>query len=236
MRFDSFAASYDLHAVSQRAFAARVAKFIRPEPGEAVLELGAGTGALTRCLLAWTAGPIKATDVSQAMLQLGRQAVPQAEWAELDAFSGSIPASSLQISSGLLQWAPEPARVLQAWKRALKPGGRMAHAFPCEPCLVEWRALAPESPLHWRDEGTWLRLFEQSGLRVRRRELWVKQFVFPSSLELPRAMHRSGVTGRPRLGAGRLRRVLRDYDARHSCSQGVASTWTWLAIEACASF
>lgn len=231
MRFDACAHSYHDHALPQREFAARVAGFIGLRPGEEVLELGAGTGALTSFLCAERRN-VRATDASQAMVTLGSASVPEAQWFSLDAFQPIIPASALQVSSGLLQWADDPVRVLRRWKAALRPGGRMVHAMPCEPCLREWRALVPESPLPWRDESQWRALFAEAGLRVNRHRLWTRREVLPSALDLLRGFHRTGVTGRPLLGAGRLRQALRLYESQHRTPNGVAATWAWLAIEA----
>jgi SAM-dependent methyltransferase len=166
------------------------------------------------------------------MVALGRQAVPEAEWFLLDAFVESLPAVSVQVSSGLLQWADNPVEVLGRWKRGLKPGGRMVHAVACEPCLAEWRALVPETPLRWRDEAAWRAIFTSAGLRVIRAKLWVEEHYFASALELARCLHHSGVTGRARLGAGRLRAALRRYDGLHQREGKVVSTWAWLALEA----
>ena len=232
MRFDKFAHSYDANAAPQRAFAARVAGFIQIAPGEGVLELGAGTGALTRHLSVIGGANIHATDASPAMVSLGRAAIPAVRWSELDAFQGPVPRAELQVSSGLLQWADEEARVLRRWKAALAPGGRMVHAVPCEPCLSEWRAIIQESPVLWRDESGWCRVFAGAGLRVRRRQFWVDSVVFPSALDMVGAMHRSGITGRARLGPGRLRQAMRTYDERHRGPCGVVATWAWLAVEA----
>lgn len=231
MRFDACADWYDVHAAPQRAFAARVGAFIQVAPGEEVLELGAGTGALSRWLCEHGAR-LRATDASPRMVALGRAAVPQAEWFLLDAFTGRLPQAALQVSSGLLQWADDPAAVLGRWKASLAPGGRMVHAMPCDPCLVEWRALVAESPLIWRDEAGWRAVFAASGLRVIRARLWMEPHQFPSALELVRCLHRSGVTGRPRLGPGRLRAAIRRYDALHQRAGQVVSTWAWLALEA----
>ena len=137
MRFDTCADSYDAHAAPQRAFAAKVAEFIGPVPETQIIEFGAGTGALTRHLCHAAKTEVHATDASPAMVARGRVAVPAAQWSALDAFQASLSAAGLQVSSGLLQWAEDPVEVLRRWKAAIAPGGRMAHAVPCEPCLSE---------------------------------------------------------------------------------------------------
>ena len=235
MRFDACAQRYDAYAAPQRAFAARLARFLQIRPEETVVELGAGTGALTRFLCVAPGRKVLATDVSPAMVSLGQAAVPAAEWSLLDAFEHPVPSSRLQVSSGLLQWADQPIAVLRRWKTALSRGGRMVHAFPCEPCLSEWRALVPETPLRWRDEPAWCRVFAEAGLRVTRKELWIDRSFFPSTLDLVRSLHRSGVTGVPRLTAGRLRNAIRTYERRHRRPSGVVATWAWLAVEAVAN-
>jgi trans-aconitate methyltransferase len=232
MRFDHCAHTYDAYAAPQRAFAARVAEFIHAGAETDVIELGAGTGALTRSVCAATRVAVHATDASPAMVELGRKNVPEARWSRLDAFIEPVPQSQLQLSSGLLQWAGDPERVLRKWKAALRPGGRMAHAFPCEPCLREWRSLVPEGPVRWRDEAAWSLLFEAAGLKISRKRLWLDTMLFSSALDMIRAMHRSGVTGHPRLGPGRLRQAMRTYEADHRSPGGISATWAWLAIEA----
>jgi SAM-dependent methyltransferase len=212
MRFEERALTYDANALPQRSFASRVAQSLQCSPGDEVLELGAGTGA--------------------TMVALGKTAVPQAHWRVLDAFSESLPPSTIQVSSGLLQWAPDPVRVLQSWKQSLLPGARMVHAFPCQPCLKEWREVLHESPVFWRNEGEWLELFAAAGLRVSQKSLWMDRWFFGSALDMVRAMHRSGVTGRARVGPGALRSALRSYDSLYRSAAGVWATWAWLAVEA----
>jgi SAM-dependent methyltransferase len=231
MRFDVCAHTYDEHAGPQRFFAELVAEFIGAKPPETVVEFGAGTGALTRWL---ESEFVHATDASPAMVKWGCLAVPKAQWSVLDAFNQSPPVASLQISSGLLHWAEDPVATLFRWKQSLAPGGRMVHAIPCEPCLTEWRALVPESPVPWRGEAEWLSLFKQAGLRVARSQCWIHQAICASALEMVHGFHRTGVTGRVRVGPGRLRQALREYDRRHLTGTGVKATWVWLAIEAVA--
>ncbi|MEY4388176.1 MAG: Malonyl-[acyl-carrier protein] O-methyltransferase [Verrucomicrobiota bacterium] len=229
MRFDVCAHTYDEHAGPQRFFAERVAHFIGAKSTENILELGAGTGALTQAL---KGSFVLATDASPAMIERGSQFVPLAHWSVLDAFSEPLPVAGLQVSSGLLHWANDPSAMLATWKTFLMPGGRMVHAVPCEPCLKEWRALVPESPVPWRDEAEWLKIFERAGLRVTRSQSWTHQAVCSSALEMVRGFHRTGVTGRVRVGPGRLRHALREYDVQHRVPGGVQATWAWLAIEA----
>ena len=229
MRFDVCAHTYDEHAGPQRFFAERVAQFIAAQPHETILELGAGTGALTRLL---SGKAILATDGSAKMVQVGRVAAPNAQWLVWDAFKRWIPTASLQVSSGLLHWAKDPAATIFCWKDHLLPGGRMVHAMPCEPCLVEWRAFVPESPVPWRSEAEWLKIFEHAGLRVTRSQSWMHAAVCASALEMVRGFHRTGVTGRVRVGPARLRQALRDYDMQHRVPGGVEATWAWLAVEA----
>lgn len=238
MRFDVCAHTYDEHAGPQRFFAERVAQFMGAKPSESILELGAGTGALTQYLAgapssdSETGVPVRATDASPTMVERGRAAVPRAQWSVLDAFQQSLPAAALQVSSGLLHWAAEPDAMLARWKTFLGPNGRMVHAIPCEPCLNEWRALVPESPVPWRSEAGWLRIFERAGLRVTRSQSWTHTAVCRSATEMVRGFHRTGVTGRVRVGPARLRQALRDYDRQHRVSGGVEATWVWLAVEA----
>ena len=246
MRFDVCAHTYDEHAGPQRFFAERVAEFISSRPKEKILELGAGTGALTRYLTGMSSSnpagrgavdsdigaAVLATDISPLMVERGRRAVPQALWSVVDAFNQKVPVATLQVSSGLLHWAEDPVATLIRWKQSLAPGGRMVHAIPCEPCLTEWRTLVPESPVPWRRRMEWLEVFKQAGLKVARSESWTHQAICSSALEIARSFHRTGVTGRVSIGPKRLRQALRDYDAQYGEAGGVRATWAWLAVEA----
>ena len=73
MRFEQKARGYHAHASPQRRFAEALAAFAPFEPGERVTEVGAGTGFLTRALLAQGA-IVDASDSSPAMVEVGREA------------------------------------------------------------------------------------------------------------------------------------------------------------------
>lgn len=235
MRFETFAHSYDQHARPQQFFAARVAEFARIESGCQIVELGAGTGELTERLSGIPGCQVSASDISPTMVRIGRERAPEATWSLLDAFKETPPSGLIQISSGLLQWAQNPVPVIRQWRAALGAGGRMIHAFPCEPCLREWRRIIPESPLEWRDERKWLALFQEAGMRALRKQVWVERCEFGSAFEMLRGLHRSGVTGAAQVPSGRLRRGIREYQERHGTGGGVVATWAWMAVEAVAA-
>lgn len=230
MRFDEKASGYHAHASPQRRFAEALAAFAPFSPGDRVTELGAGTGFLTRALLAQGA-LVDASDASPAMVAVGREAAPTATWSVQDAFGDLFPCHNL-ATSGMLQWAPDPAAVLRRWRDALHPGGRLLLGVPCEPGFRELRALAGEGPLHWRDEAQWLRLLRLAGWDVRASAVLEHREGYPSALDFLRSLHESGVTGEPRLSVGEMRSLLREYGRRFPAASGVVATWAWLMVDA----
>ncbi len=232
MRFNDRADTYEANAAPQRRFAEALASFAPFKPGTRVLELGAGTGFLTSALLAQGVS-VDATDSSPAMVALGREAAPNANWQVHDAF-GPIDKAKALASSGLLHWAPNPSAVLKHWRAALPKGGRLLLGLPCDPCLVELRECVGEGPLFWRDEAQWLNLLKNSDFKVKAHGLLEVEEVYPNALEFFRSLHRSGVTGSPRLDPGSLRNLIRDYDRLYATEGGVYATWAWLLIDAVA--
>ena len=103
-----------------------------------VVELGCGSGLLTRHLL--DAGHrVIATDASPAMLDLARQVAGDAEEIrELVLPDGHIPAADAIVSVGhVLSYLPDGAaveRALEAIAGALRPGGLLA----IDLCDLEW--------------------------------------------------------------------------------------------------
>ncbi len=232
MRFQDRADTYEANAAPQRRFAEALAAFAPFKPGMRVTELGAGTGFLTAALLAQGVS-VEATDNSPAMVAFGQQAVPNAHWQVHDAFGPIEPAKAL-ASSGLLHWASNPSAVLRHWRAALPQGGRLLLGLPCDPCLIELRELVGEGPLFWRDKAQWLNLLKNSDFKVKAHGLLEVAETYPSALDLFRSLHRSGVTGAPRLDPGNLRSLIRDYDRLHRCDEGVYATWAWLLVDAVA--
>jgi enediyne biosynthesis protein CalE5 len=102
-------------------------------PGEAVLELGAGTGALATRLAAAVdpSGSVLATDVAPGMVELIRRRnadVANVDTAVVDAADITLPEASYDavvFRMGLM-FLIEPETALHGMRRVLKPGGRIA--------------------------------------------------------------------------------------------------------------
>jgi len=103
--------------------AARVAAL---DPGR-VLELAAGTGALTSALLtASPAVPVVATDLNEAMVAAGSAREPRAEWRQADA--GRLPFEDGEFDLvvcqfGVMFFPDKPAAYAEV-RRVLAPNGR----------------------------------------------------------------------------------------------------------------
>lgn len=135
----------DLALVQERGFgfhAERVAPgvlaLLEPARGGLVLELGCGTGALTRHLLA-AGHQVLATDASPAMLALARETLgTSADLAVLALPDDPLPQADAIVAVGhpvsYLASAAEVDRALCAMAAALRPGGVLA----IDICDLEW--------------------------------------------------------------------------------------------------
>jgi SAM-dependent methyltransferase len=115
------------------------------QPGQRVLELGAGTGDLARQLAA-SVGPtghVLATDVAAGMVALLRETtadLTQVDVAEVDALHIDLPDGSVDAVAfrmGLM-FVREPAAALLESRRVLTPGGRLAVAVWAGPQHNPW--------------------------------------------------------------------------------------------------
>src|SRR5271154_7581911 len=103
---------------------------LEPVRGGVVLELGCGSGALTRHLLA-AGHRVIATDASPDMLELARAALgPDADLRRLTLPNDPLPAADAIVSVGhVISYLPDAAAVnqaLAAMAGALRPGGVLA--------------------------------------------------------------------------------------------------------------
>jgi SAM-dependent methyltransferase len=122
--------------------------------GGLVLELGCGTGLLTRYLV--EAGHrVIATDASPAMLHHGRQVLPNVELRQLVLPDDPLPPADAVVSIGhVLNYLSDEAAVARAaaaMAGALRPGGVLAFDL----CDLQWGEARRDSPDLARVEDDW---------------------------------------------------------------------------------
>ncbi|CAA7625362.1 SAM-dependent methyltransferase [Candidatus Terasakiella magnetica] len=148
--FSAAAAGYEAAAEIQDRVARRLADRVAalpPLPSEAMgVELGCGTGLLTRRLLAILPEDARllATDLSPAMVAQAQGAThdPRAAFAVMDAEAPALPAGTVQLMASSLaaQWFTDLQGTLAALSEALAPGGHLMLATLGGGTFSEWRA------------------------------------------------------------------------------------------------
>ncbi len=145
--FGRAAGTYDDHASIQGRGADALGEWLEdlPLPPGPVLEIGCGTGLLSRHLLARFPGrETVLSDLSPGMLESCRRRLegrhPHLRFETLDGESAPAERCALIASSFAIQWFRDPAASIARWGEALVPGGRILLAFPGRGSFPEWRA------------------------------------------------------------------------------------------------
>ena len=125
---DTMPAAYDRWLVPTvfHPFAVDLARRAAAQPVGEALELAAGTGVLTRELVA-VAGAVTATDLNDAMVDLGARRVPAARWQQADAMRLPFDDAAFDLVAcqfGVMFFPDKPAAFAEA-ARVLAPGGRV---------------------------------------------------------------------------------------------------------------
>jgi trans-aconitate methyltransferase len=102
---------------------------LQPQPGETILDLGCGTGHLTKAIAASGARVI-GIDNSAKMIETARNTYPEIEFLVADArdFSFPFPFDAI-FSNAALHWIPEAEQVVQCIAASLKTDGRLVAEF-----------------------------------------------------------------------------------------------------------
>ena len=182
-----------------------VVELLAPQPGEAILDLGCGDGALTEKIRA-TGAVMTGVDASPGMVAAAQARGLTVHEASADAmhYEGEFDAV---FSNAALHWMPNAEAVIAGVWRALKPGGRFvaemgrlgniaAIRVALEAVLVKYgvdaEAVAASlypSPAHYR------RLLEAAGFAVRSIELIPRPTPLPAGMEAWLGTFRNGVLG-----------------------------------------
>jgi len=95
--------------------------------GDRVLDLATGTGVVAAAAVARGA-IVTGVDISEEMLVLARERVPQGRFLVADAEEELVPGEEFDavVAGFLLNHLPHPERAMDAWASALAPGGRLS--------------------------------------------------------------------------------------------------------------
>ncbi|MEO5335964.1 MAG: methyltransferase domain-containing protein [Magnetospirillum sp. WYHS-4] len=228
--FGQAAATYDAAAHLQRHAAEHLAAMAIKLPlreNYRVLEVGAGTGILTRLLIdhlpagcSWVV-----TDIAEGMLDRCRQTLAGRPGLEFRVMDGEAPdvdgPFDLIVSNLAVQWFDDLGAGLARLSERLAAGGYLAVSTLAEDSAVEWRRAhadlgidcgVPRLPgadriaMAWPDNGN-LKFTEERLIRS-----------YPNALAFLEALRETGAQvpapGYRPLPAGTLRRLLRHLDAQ----------------------
>lgn len=133
-QFDALAAAYD-----RMGFLTLTAGFVAEQagarPGQAVLDVMTGTGAVALALASRVEpeGRVVGVDLSDGMLQVARDkaaGVHHVSFVQADATRLPLPDASFDLvvcASGLF-FLPDMPAALREWRRVLRPGGRVLYS------------------------------------------------------------------------------------------------------------
>ena len=100
-----------------------------PQPGESILDLGCGTGHLTKAI-AESGAHVVGLDSSPSMIEVARAAYPELEFILADATNFSLSATfDAVFSNATLHWVIEAEKAIRCIATSLKTGGRLVAEF-----------------------------------------------------------------------------------------------------------
>jgi malonyl-ACP O-methyltransferase BioC len=229
------AETYTEHAQVQRLVAERLAsRILLPLAAPAILELGCGTGLLSRLLQQrWPQGTLLCSDLSWPMVQRCRAQLTPSERLRFAVLDGEDPPLlrdqfDLIAASMVMQWFSQPAAALRRCHALLRPGGSIAMATLAPGSFQEWQracqAAGVAHGLHrYPSASAWQAAWPfPADCRLEEEKITVQH---PSGLDFLRGLRAIGAhlpaAGYQAHSAGEMRRLLRTL----SDPQGVSITY-----------
>jgi malonyl-CoA O-methyltransferase len=241
-RFSAAAETYDRHARPQLALAQSVISVLPEMYPEQILELGSGTGQLTRLLTErFPDVLIDAVDVAEKMVAHSRatfQRFPQINWIVGDAqvyWGGDR--YPLIASSSTLHWVSDLRKTCENIFQCLEPAGTFALGMMLQGTLKELhdlrREISPEKtpaitlPTYEETKAC----LQDTGFHLERRKHSEEEIIYPDAKTFLKAIHEQGVTG-GKVSAGNapltrteLSQLVADYQENHTSDGGVSATY-----------
>jgi malonyl-CoA O-methyltransferase len=219
--FGRGAASYETRARLQQGVAWRLGRLCRdlPLPAGPCADLGAGSGLLSRALLAQRPSlpqPPQQLDLCPELLARNPFAGPATTpWDLNRGLPSPLQDASLLLSSFALQWLEDPAAQLAHWAGRLAPGGWLALAVPVAGRFDTWQAAArtagvPCTALPLPRAEVLIEAAICRGLELRQAQRLCFSRAPREGLATLRLLRSLGATAsrQPPLNAGQLRRLL----------------------------
>lgn len=241
-RFSAAAETYDHHARPQLALAQSVISMLSEMYPEQILELGPGTGQLTRLLTQrFPDVLIDAVDVAEKMIEHSRakfNKFPQIKWIVGDAqtyWQGDR--YPLIVSSSALHWVTHLKTTFENIYDLLEPGGTFALGMMLQGTLKELhelrQSIAPEKTpaitLPTYEETT--TCLKAAGFHLERRKHSEEEIVYSDAKAFLQAIHEQGVTGgkvssgNAPLSRTELSQLVADYQETYASDDGVYATY-----------
>jgi trans-aconitate methyltransferase len=172
------AALYDGRHAFVYEYGRELVALLDPQPGDRILDLGCGTGHLTRAI-AEAGADVVGLDASAEMLERARREHPDLTFVEADARTFALaPAFHAIFSNAALHWIGEPEIVAARIAAHLRPGGRFVAEFggkgnvaallaAFDGAARELAGRAVANPLYFPALGAYATVLEGAGLEVR---------------------------------------------------------------------
>jgi trans-aconitate methyltransferase len=155
--------------------AADMIGLLAPGPGEAIVDLGCGTGHLT-AQIAQAGVQTTGLDRSPEMIEQARRNFPALDFRLADAADFSVEREQDAVfSNATLHWVHPPAAAVRSIARALKRGGRFVAEFGGQGCVAQIIAATTEAltgadisrQWYFPSVGQYAPLVEEHGFEVR---------------------------------------------------------------------
>ena len=185
--------TYERNARFVADLAGDVLAWLSPQPGERILDVGCGDGALT-ARLADLGANVVGIDASESLLEAARARgldVVRQDVLAMD-YSGSFDAI---FSNAVLHWVTEPARAIANMRRALTPNGRLVSEFGghgnVAAIVTAMRAAAHRhggdadlaAPWFYPTPEEYSGLLRDGGFKVRRIGLYPRPTALPTGMQ-----------------------------------------------------